>query len=144
MCLLRNLFFGQSFLTSRDHSVVEVVFYTGGHKDRFCCLLLSLKYIIWLCLLIGERIVNVGGTECPCGGTHVKNTSWIRGMSITKIKKVRKINNVVTHKCARTCICTHMYMHTHTLTRICARTHTQRGTYSCSRSFLPYRVTLTN
>lgn len=35
----------------------------------------------------GERIVNVGGVSCACGGTHVKNTSDIRGVSATKIKK---------------------------------------------------------
>ncbi|KAL5457304.1 hypothetical protein EMCRGX_G034552 [Ephydatia muelleri] len=35
----------------------------------------------------GERIVNVGGTSCACGGTHVKNTSDIRGVLATKIKK---------------------------------------------------------
>ena len=39
----------------------------------------------------GERIVNVGGTECPCGGTHIKNTSWIGAMVVTKMKKVSKI-----------------------------------------------------
>jgi len=36
----------------------------------------------------GDRIVSVGGTECPCGGTHVKNVTDIRGITITKIKKV--------------------------------------------------------
>ncbi len=46
----------------------------------------------WCCLamagFIGERIVNVGGTECACGGTHVKNTADICGITVTKIKKV--------------------------------------------------------
>ena len=37
---------------------------------------------------IGERIVNVGGTECACGGTHVKNTADIHGVTVTRIKKV--------------------------------------------------------
>ena len=37
---------------------------------------------------IGERVVNVGGVGCPCGGTHVKNTVDIRGVTVTKIKKV--------------------------------------------------------
>ncbi len=37
---------------------------------------------------IGERVVNVGGVGCPCGGTHVKNTADIRGVTVTKIKKV--------------------------------------------------------
>ena len=37
---------------------------------------------------IGERLVNVGGAECPCGGTHVKNTSEIGSITVTKIKKV--------------------------------------------------------
>ena len=32
--------------------------------------------------------MNVGGTSCACGGTHVKNTSDIRGVLATKIKKV--------------------------------------------------------
>lgn len=33
-------------------------------------------------------MVNVGGTECMCGGTHVKNTADIRTFTATKIKKV--------------------------------------------------------
>ena len=33
-------------------------------------------------------MLNVGGTECACGGTHVKNTADIVGITITKIKKV--------------------------------------------------------
>ena len=37
---------------------------------------------------IGERVVNVGGVGCPCGGTHVKSTADIRGVTVTKIKKV--------------------------------------------------------
>ena len=32
--------------------------------------------------------MNVGGTECMCGGTHVKNTADIRSFTATKIKKV--------------------------------------------------------
>ena len=32
--------------------------------------------------------MNVGGTGCPCGGTHVKNTSEIVSLTVTKIKKV--------------------------------------------------------
>ena len=30
----------------------------------------------------------MGGTGCMCGGTHVKNTSEIQGLTVTKIKKV--------------------------------------------------------
>ena len=30
----------------------------------------------------------MGGTGCMCGGTHVKNTSEILGLTVTKIKKV--------------------------------------------------------
>ena len=30
----------------------------------------------------------MGGTPCMCGGTHVKNTSEIKGLTVTKIKKV--------------------------------------------------------
>ena len=33
--------------------------------------------------------MSVGGCECLCGGTHVKNVADIRGVTITKIKKVR-------------------------------------------------------
>ena len=33
-------------------------------------------------------MVNVGGTECMCGGTHVQNTADIRYFTATKIKKV--------------------------------------------------------
>lgn len=36
----------------------------------------------------GERVVTVGGLECMCGGTHVKNTLDIRAATATKIKKV--------------------------------------------------------
>ena len=39
-------------------------------------------------VLPGERMVNVGGAVCACGGTHVKNTADIRGVTVTKIKKV--------------------------------------------------------
>ena len=42
----------------------------------------------------GERIVNVGGTGCACGGTHVKNTADIRGITVTKIKKVLGVSLV--------------------------------------------------
>ena len=43
-------------------------------------------------------MVNVGGTECMCGGTHVKNTADIRNFTATKIKKVYTfINN--SHAC---------------------------------------------
>ena len=38
--------------------------------------------------MLGERVVNVGGVSCPCGGTHVKNTADIKGVTVTKIKKV--------------------------------------------------------
>ena len=38
--------------------------------------------------IAGERSVNVGGTQCLCGGTHVKNTSEIVGVTVTKMKKV--------------------------------------------------------
>ena len=36
----------------------------------------------------GERVVDVGGTACPCGGTHVKKVADIIGITVTKIKKV--------------------------------------------------------
>ena len=32
--------------------------------------------------------MKVGGVECPCGGTHVKSVADIRGVTVTKIKKV--------------------------------------------------------
>ena len=40
------------------------------------------------CLCVGERVVDVGGVGCPCGGTHVKNTADIKSVTVTKIKKV--------------------------------------------------------
>ena len=30
----------------------------------------------------------MGGVECPCGGTHVKNVADIGAVRVTKIKKV--------------------------------------------------------
>lgn len=39
-------------------------------------------------------MVNVGGTECMCGGTHVKNTADIGSFTATKIKKVIKWSTV--------------------------------------------------
>ena len=47
-----------------------------------CCL----NVVLFVCS--GERVVDVGGVGCPCGGTHVKNTADIKGVTITKIKKV--------------------------------------------------------
>ena len=50
------------------------------------------SYSVCICIVyIGERIVDVGGTECMCGGTHVKNTADIRHFTATKIKKVSLI-----------------------------------------------------
>lgn len=46
-----------------------------------------------MCVLSGERMVDVGGTVCACGGTHVKNTADIQGVTVTKIKKVRDIRS---------------------------------------------------
>ena len=43
---------------------------------------------LWIYTYIGDREVNVGGTACMCGGTHVRNTSEIGGITVTKIKKV--------------------------------------------------------
>ena len=43
---------------------------------------------IYIYNVIGDREVNVGGTACMCGGTHVGNTSEIGGITVTKIKKV--------------------------------------------------------
>ena len=48
---------------------------------------------LYVCTFSGERMVNVGGTVCACGGTHVKNTADIRGVTVTKIKKVRDIRS---------------------------------------------------
>lgn len=39
-------------------------------------------------LVAGERVVAVGGLECMCGGTHVKNTLDIKGATALRIKKV--------------------------------------------------------
>ena len=34
-------------------------------------------------------MLNVGGTECACGGTHIiRNTADIVGITVTKIKQV--------------------------------------------------------
>ena len=79
-------------------------------------------------MFVGERIVNVGGTECPCGGTHVKNTGWIGGMSITKIKKVWEFHDLHRHMHAHSyghtlLAQTHTQMYTRTHTRTHARTH---------------------
>eukprot|EP00038_Savillea_parva_P011285 m.196434 g.196434 ORF g.196434 m.196434 type:complete len:333 (-) comp19805_c0_seq1:12-1010(-) len=38
----------------------------------------------------GLRVVNVGGCTCPCGGTHVKNTSELKSITVTRIKKAKK------------------------------------------------------
>jgi Ser-tRNA(Ala) deacylase AlaX len=32
----------------------------------------------------------MGGTGCPCGGTHVKKLGDINGVTVTKIKKAKK------------------------------------------------------
>lgn len=53
--------------------------FTRSMLDFLCCVSVA-----------GERLVNVGGAECPCGGTHVKNTSEIASLTVTKIKKVLK------------------------------------------------------
>jgi len=37
-------------------------------------------------------MVNVGGTACACGGTHVKNTADVPGLTVTKIK-VRDVHD---------------------------------------------------
>ena len=50
----------------------------GRHRVHMC-----------VCVGAGERVVNVGGTECMCGGTHVKNTADIGAFTATKIKKVQ-------------------------------------------------------
>ncbi|XP_062518385.1 alanine--tRNA ligase-like [Corticium candelabrum] len=42
----------------------------------------------------GDRIVNVGGSGCPCGGTHVKWTGEIGQLTVTKITKKKKIIRV--------------------------------------------------
>lgn len=42
--------------------------------------------------------MNVGGTKCPCGGTHVKSTGeigCIRATKITKKKKIIRVSYVV-------------------------------------------------
>lgn len=49
---------------------------------------MSVHSTVSIMYVTGERLVNVGGTECMCGGTHVKNTADIRSFTATKIKKV--------------------------------------------------------
>ena len=60
----------------------------GLYLLHFC-----LCQVVRVCVLSGERMVNVGGTVCACGGTHVKNTADIQGVTVTKIKKVRDIRS---------------------------------------------------
>ena len=45
-------------------------------------------FLITIIFYLDEREVNVGGTSCMCGGTHVKNTEEIGGVVVTKMKKV--------------------------------------------------------
>ena len=61
-------------------------------------LLLDWSVCVYVCVCscmyvchTGNRVVTVAGLECMCGGTHVKNTSDIRTVTATKIKKVRII-----------------------------------------------------
>jgi len=35
----------------------------------------------------GSRLVEMAGSECPCGGTHVKDISHIGRILINKVKK---------------------------------------------------------
>ena len=37
------------------------------------------------------RIVNVAGLPCACGGTHVTSTADLMKVTVTKIKKKKKI-----------------------------------------------------
>eukprot|EP01147_Barroeca_monosierra_P005704 gene5704-8991_t len=36
------------------------------------------------------RTVTIANSSCPCGGTHVKNTSELKGICVTRIKKNKK------------------------------------------------------
>jgi Ser-tRNA(Ala) deacylase AlaX len=38
-----------------------------------------------------NRVVEVAGCSCPCGGTHVNNTSELVGVIVTKAKKKKDI-----------------------------------------------------
>ena len=40
------------------------------------------------------RVVNVGGLGCPCGGTHVANTSELRAVTVSAIKSKGKVTRV--------------------------------------------------
>ena len=59
----------------------------------YMCMYVCVCVCVCVCVFVmpacvGDRVVNVGGTECMCGGTHVKNTADIRSFTATKIKKV--------------------------------------------------------
>lgn len=53
-------------------------------QQFFYCLIITVIFYL------DEREVNVGGTSCMCGGTHVKNTQEIGGVVVTKMKKVHQ------------------------------------------------------
>ena len=40
------------------------------------------------------RVVTIGGMPCPCGGTHVKSTKELQGLSVTKVKKKKDIYKI--------------------------------------------------
>jgi len=42
----------------------------------------------------GMRIVTVGGTACPCGGTHVASTADVGALKVQKIKSKGKVTRV--------------------------------------------------
>ncbi|XP_004347898.2 alanyl-tRNA synthetase [Capsaspora owczarzaki ATCC 30864] len=35
------------------------------------------------------RMVNIGGVECPCGGTHVKSIGDLQNVKVTKVKRAK-------------------------------------------------------
>ena len=40
------------------------------------------------------RVVKVGGLGCPCGGTHVANTSELLAVTVSAIKSKGKVTRV--------------------------------------------------
>ena len=42
----------------------------------------------------GVRIVSVGGMDCPCGGTHIRDTSELGKVTVEKVVAKGKVTRV--------------------------------------------------
>jgi hypothetical protein len=45
-------------------------------------------------ILNGVRIVSVGGMDCPCGGTHIRDTSELGKVTVEKVVAKGKVTRV--------------------------------------------------